>query len=303
MTGSFNLSPNSSVGHVRLNVHNVKRSLHFYNEILGFQLIGKASNDNALLAPVGSNNNDHILELSRANTTRRVNNGAQLIMRQAGLYHFAVLLPSRKHLANIFKHLTENSSQISFEGAADHGVSESLYLRDPEYNGIEIYRDKDQSEWKRKGKFQVEMKTDRLDLEQLLSEAKDRKDWRIPSKTVIGHVHLHVSNLINSKKFYSGVLGLNPTCSYPGANFFAADSYHHHVATNTWLGNDIASADFNSPGLDYFSLDLKSKENFDDLLHELRRLKVKVMSDDDNKINNKSFFILDPDKIKIKIHY
>jgi catechol 2,3-dioxygenase len=300
---SFDLSPNTAVGHVRLNVHNVKRSLHFYSELLGFQTIGKASNDNAVLAPVRSDNNYHLLELGRVNTTRRVNNGEQSIMRQAGLYHFAILLPSRKHLANIFKHLTENSSQIYFEGAADHGVSESLYIRDPEHNGIEIYRDKEQSEWKRIGKFQVEMKTDHLNLEQLLSEAEDEKDWHMPSKTVIGHVHLHVSNLVNSKKFYSEILGLHHTCSYPGANFFAADSYHHHIATNTWLGTDIASADSNNSGLDYFSLDLKSKETFDDLLHQLRRLKVKVMSDDSNKINNKSFFILDPDKIKIKIHY
>lgn len=303
MTKSFDLSPNTSVGHVKLNVHNVKRSLHFYSELLGFQLIGKASNDNAMLASVGGNNNDHILELSRANTTRRVNNGEQSIIRQAGLYHFAVLLPSRKHLAKLFKHLTQNSNQLYFEGAADHAVSESLYLRDPDFNWIEIYRDREQSEWKRTGQFQVEMKTDRLDLEQLLSEAEDENEWYMPSKTIIGHVHLHVSDLVNSRKFYSETLGLHHTCSYPGANFFAAGSYHHHIATNTWRGNDILKSDSGSLGLDHYSLNLKSNENIEELLVQLSRMKVKVLDDDSNKTNKKSFFILDPDNIKIQIAY
>lgn len=288
--------------HVRLNVRNMQRSLHYYHELLGFQLIGKASDKNALLAPVGSNNNDHLLQLSRLDEPHRIIEGERPTIRQAGLYHFAVLLPSRKHLANILKHLTENSNQLCFEGAADHSVSESLYLRDPDNNGVEIYRDRDQSEWKRTGQFQVEMRTHHLNLEKLLSEAEDGKNWRMPPKTVIGHVHLHVSNLINTKKFYSEILGLHHTCSYPGANFFAAGSYHHHIATNTWLGNDIAKANSKDPGLHYFSLDLKSKENFDDLLHHLHRLKVKALIDDRNKINKDSFFILDPDNIKIQIH-
>jgi catechol 2,3-dioxygenase len=302
LTKSFEISPSTSVGHVRLNVHSVERSLHFYQDLLGFQLIGKPSDENATLASIGSNNNDHLLELSRLRTPHRMIEGERSTFRQAGLYHFAILLPSRRHLANILKHLTGNSNQIYFEGAADHLVSESLYLRDPDFNGVEIYRDRDQSEWKRTGQFQVEMKTDHLNLEQLLGEADDQKEWRMPSKTVIGHVHLHVSNLVNSKKFYSKILGLHHTCSYPGANFFAADSYHHHIATNTWLGSDIANVDSSHPGLDHFALKLDSKENFEELLHQMRHMKIEVLTDDSNKINKESFFILDPDKIKIQIY-
>jgi catechol 2,3-dioxygenase len=213
------------------------------------------------------------------------------------------LLPSRRHLANIFKHLTENSNQIYFEGAADHSVSESLYLRDPDSNGVEIYRDRDESEWKRTGQFQVEMKTDHLNLKQLLEEAADEIEWRMPTNTIIGHVHLHVSDLIKSTNFYSEILGLHHTCSYPGTNFFAADSYHHHIAINTWLGNDIAKAYSSQPGLDHFSLNLQSKENYEELLNQIRNMKIEVLRDDDNKINKDSFFILDPDKIKIEIYY
>jgi len=300
---SFEINPGTSVAKVRLNVYSMERSLRFYRDLLGFQLIAKSSDDNAFLSPIGSNNKDHLLHLSRVDRADRVNDGEQSIIRQAGLYHFAILLPSRRHLADIFKHLAENSNQIYFEGAADHSVSESLYLRDPDSNGVEIYRDRDQSEWKRTGQFQVEMKTDHLNLNQLLKEATNQIEWRMPVNTVIGHVHLHVSDLIKSSNFYSEILGLHHTCSYPGANFFAANSYHHHIAVNTWLGNDIAKADPKQPGLDHFSLNLESKENFEELLNQMRRMKIEVLRDDDNKINKDSFFILDPDKIKIEIYY
>jgi len=292
-----------SVANVKLNAHSVERSLSFYRDLLGFQLIEKTSDDNAFLSPVGSNNKNYLLQLSRIDTANTVIEGEQSTIRKAGLYHFAILLPSRRHLANIFKHLTDNSNQLYFEGAADHAVSESLYLRDPDSNGVEIYRDRHPSEWNKTGQFQIEMKTDHLDLEQLLREAEDHLDWHMPADTVIGHIHLHVSDLIKSSNFYSKVLGLHHTCSYPGANFFAADSYHHHIATNTWLGNDIAKADSTQHGLDHFSLNLKSKENFEELLHQMKRMKIEVLADDGNKINKKSFFILDPDKIKIQIYY
>jgi len=292
-----------SVANVKLNVHSVERSLSFYRDLLGFQLIEKTSDDNAFLSPVGSNNKNYLLQISRIDTANTVIEGEQSTIRKAGLYHFAILLPSRRHLANIFKHLTDNSNQLYFEGAADHAVSESLYLRDPDSNGVEIYRDRHPSEWNKTGQFQIEMKTDHLDLEQLLREAEDHLDWHMPADTVIGHIHLHVSDLIKSSNFYSKVLGLHHTCSYPGANFFAADSYHHHIATNTWLGNDIAKADSTQHGLDHFSLNLKSKENFEELLHQMKRMKIEVLTDDGNKINKKSFFILDPDKIKIQIYY
>ena len=83
------------------------------------------------------------------------------------------------------------------------------------------------------------MMTDRLNLKQLLKESEDQREWHMPADTVIGHVHLQVSDLVESSNFYSKILGLHHTCSYHGANFFAADSYHHHIAINSWLGNDV----------------------------------------------------------------
>jgi catechol 2,3-dioxygenase len=303
ITKSFEISPRMSVENVRLNAYSVKRSLHFYRDLLGFRVIGKPSDDGALLGTFDGNNKEYLLYLGRADTAHRATEGEQSVIQQAGLYHFAILLPSRIHLANIFKHLSENSNKLYFEGAADHLVSESLYLRDPDSNGVEIYRDRDRSEWNRTGQYQVEMKTDHLNLKQLLKEAEDSKAWRMPANTVIGHVHLHVSDLNKSSKFYSKILGLHHTCSYPGANFFAADSYHHHVAINTWLGNDIAKADPSQPGLDHFSLNLKSKENFEKLSQHMLSMKIESLNYNSNKTNKEAFFILDPNNIKIQICY
>ena len=110
-------------------------------------------------------------------------------------------------------------------------------------------------------------------------------------------------SLIKLRNFYSGILGLHHTCSYAGAHFFAADSYHHHIASDIWLGNNIANTDSRQLGLAHFSLNLESKENFEQLLQQIRRMKIKVLSNDNNKINNESFFIYDPDRIKIHVYY
>jgi catechol 2,3-dioxygenase len=122
----------------------------------------------------------------------------------------------------------------------NHSVSESIYIHDPDFNGIEVYRDRLPSEWIWNGN-KIHMITDPLDVKDLLiPDEKEREIWNIlPSNTSIGHVHLHVSNLVRTKRFYQDTLGLYHTASYLGAYFYAADNYHHHVATNTWIGTNI----------------------------------------------------------------
>jgi catechol 2,3-dioxygenase len=125
----------------------------------------------------------------------------------------------------------------------------------------------------------------------------------MPANTSIGHIHLHVSDLVKSSNFYSQVLGLHHTCSYPGANFFAAGSYHHHIAINTWLGNDISVADSSQPGLDHYSLNLNSRENFEELIHQMERMGIEILTNDADDTKTKSFIILDPSNIRIRIHH
>lgn len=296
---SFDISPRTSVAHVKLRVNDIQRSLDFYEHLLGFERVGKVSDENVFLIAYGNDNKKFLIHLSKVDNEHTINERERLAKR-AGLFHFAILLPNRGYLANIFRHFTENSDKLYFEGAADHLVSESLYLRDPDKNGVEIYRDKNRSEWKRIGEFQVEMSTERLDLDQLYQEATNFGSWRMPENTVIGHVHLHVSNLSIAKKFYSEILGLHHTCTFPGAYFFAADLYHHHVATNTWLGTNIEGAKSELGGLDYFALKLPFIADFDQLIQHLNSKNITITTDDRNK---NTIYVHDPDKIKIQISY
>jgi catechol 2,3-dioxygenase len=295
---AFEISPRTSVAHVKLRVYDIQRSLDFYEQLLGFKTIGRTSDENAFLSVDEGDHQHYLIHLSKVDNERTTDKREQLVKR-AGLFHFAILLPNRRDLANVYRHLNENSDKIYFEGAADHLVSESLYLRDPDNNGVEIYRDKNRSDWKRIGEFQVEMSTDRLNLDQLYQEADNFGPWIMPENTVIGHIHLHVSNLSESKKFYSEILGLHHTCTFPGAYFFAADLYHHHVATNTWLGTNIQEANSEQVGLDYFALKLPSKHESDRLIRQLHSKNINMTSDEKN--NKKIIYIHDPDKIKIQI--
>ncbi|HVD20450.1 MAG TPA: VOC family protein, partial [Nitrososphaera sp.] len=170
----YKIDPAMKIGHVSLNVSNLSRSLDFYESVLGFKRIDRPSRGKALLS-VGDNNSSYLVELLQVNTTD-ANSGNLSRMnrstRRAGLYHFAILLPERRFLADILQNLSDKRDQIHFDGLADHLVSESIYLRDPDFNGVEIYSDRPTSEWRWKG-TQVEMATLPLNTTNLLKEATE----------------------------------------------------------------------------------------------------------------------------------
>ena len=200
--------------------------------------------------------------------------------RRAGLYHFAILLPERKNLADALLYLRDKQDQVHFDGLADHLVSEAIYISDPDLNGVEIYSDRPRSEWKWNGKdnnsnnSRLQMTTLPLNTKDLLKESTDTGWTGIPTGTSIGHIHLHVSNLSNAMKFYHEILGLNLTTTYPGAYFFAAGRYHHHIATNTWLGSNILPASPQSIGLNYFGIELPNIEEFDKIVKNLQQYNI-----------------------------
>lgn len=147
-----------------------------------------------------------------------------------GLYHFALLLPDRSSLAAIARRLLEQRWML--DGASDHGVSEALYLHDPEGNGIELYRDRPREAWP-VAPGEVAMTSAPLDIDDLLATAPVAAP--IHPETRFGHIHLHVGDLDDGERFYAGMLGLAVTQrTYPGALFLAAGGYHHHVGLNTW---------------------------------------------------------------------
>jgi catechol 2,3-dioxygenase len=203
-------------------VSNLTRSLAYYRDILGVEVV----DDDATSACLASADGRPLIELHHVGGTQPVRRGEVL-----GLYHFAILLPTRTALAQFVRHLAAKNTQF---GAADHLVSEAIYLWDADGLGIEVYADRPRERWRTSGRELI-MTTERLDLHDLVSAAGDAP-WRgLPAGTVMGHLHLSVSDLDEAKRFYHDALGLAMTVwSYPGALFMSAGGYHHHLATNTW---------------------------------------------------------------------
>jgi catechol 2,3-dioxygenase len=217
------IDPATSVGDVHLTISDLARSVQFYESHLGF-LVHRRDDRTAWLGAGGRD----LLVLSQCETAPRVRG-------TTGLYHFAILVPARADLARALRRLVDNGTVI--QGAADHGVSEALYLADPDGNGIEIYRDRPRAEWPHAG-GQLRMGADPIDLDELLAGKTD-PDGSAPLApgTLIGHVHLHVSRLDDAERFYVGVLGFELMQRYgPSALFVSAGGYHHHIGLNTWAG-------------------------------------------------------------------
>jgi catechol 2,3-dioxygenase len=222
----FRLPDATRLGPVRLQVADLRRSLAFYQDVLGLRLTESAG-AGAVLAAEGDDT--PLVEL-------RERPGARPAPRRGalGLYHFAILLPDRAALGRLVRHLSEAGVPA---GAADHLVSESLYLQDPDNLGIEVYSDRPRNSWRRVG-LELMMATDPLDIAGLLREAADVRWSGMPAGTTMGHVHLHVGDLDQGAAFYSDGIGFDRMVwHYPGALFLAAGGYHHHLGTNTWAGS------------------------------------------------------------------
>ncbi len=309
--GSFVVNPLLKIDHVHLRVSDLKKSVDFYQTILGFKVLEKKlDGKTALLSLAAEEDKSSIplLALTEINNEKYNNNTSnknKKIKKEAGLHHFAILLPERKFLASFLRNMQNYLDPQHFEGMADHGVSESIYIHDPAFNGIEIYMDRLPSKWMWNGN-KVHMVTDPLNVKDLQRQDVNETWNGLPSKTTIGHVHLHVSNLARSKRFYQETLGLYHTASYPGANFFAADKYHHHIATNTWLGTNILPADnYEMPGLDHCAIILPDREAMDSLKNHLNETKTPIeeKTNESSKQYSSSLNIVDPDRIKIQFFY
>ena len=302
------INPNLEIDHVHLKVSNLEKLIHFYESILGFKLV-RLESKIAFLSSSSSENKDSsrflvVISELKDNAVSIFNHKPRI----AGLYHFAILLPERRYLAYFLKHIQKNLNPEYYEGMADHAVSESIYLHDPDFNGIEVYSDRDPNKWKWKD-HTVHMVTEPLNVKDLFKEAidVDNKWNELPGKTSIGHVHLHVSNLVKAKRFYYDILQLNHIATYPGAYFFAANRYHHHVATNTWLGENISPAynDNNNPGLDHYAINLHNENDLFLLKNRLLEFKIDIdekLIENDNQFSS-SFYAYDFDGIKIQFLY
>jgi catechol 2,3-dioxygenase len=208
---------------VALVTRNIESVLPFYRDTLG--LVARFPDARTLTLHFSA-------EGPAVITFSEVPNARQPIERVAGLFHIALLVPDRPTLAAVLARLIER--RYPLEGLSDHGVSEALYLADPDGNGLEIYRDRDRAEWPMSGD-KVAMVTRALDPRGLLRDLPSPPPSAPLAHATLGHVHLQVTALESAQKFYTDQLGLTVRQDdYPGAVFMAADGYHHHIAVNTW---------------------------------------------------------------------
>ncbi|MDX6637102.1 MAG: catechol 2,3-dioxygenase [Solirubrobacterales bacterium] len=230
------------IGAVHLVVRDLERSIEFYEGALGLEEVGRSGG----VARMGAGG-QALLHLRGEPEAPPRPPGT------TGLFHFAILVPSRPDLAASLARLAAAGERLT--GASDHLVSEALYLRDPDGIGIEIYRDRPPSEWAYDGE-EIRMASLPLDLDSILAELEPSAAAKpVAAGTRIGHVHLNVADIAASERFYCDVLGLDVTVrSYPGALFVSAGGYHHHIGVNTWNGEGAPSPPEGSVGLERFEL-------------------------------------------------
>jgi catechol 2,3-dioxygenase len=251
------LHPATAIGAVHLTVRDLEGEVAFHVERLGFEVLRRESD----VVHLGAGGPDLLVLWSAS--------GAPRVRGSTGLYHLAVCVPSRRDLARVLDHLRVTRTPL--QGASDHGVSEALYLSDPEGNGLEIYRDRPRAAWPLDDAG-LWMPSAPLDLETLLAEADAGEPWPgLPGGTRIGHVHLTVSNLVEAERFYIGILGFDVMQRVgDSALFVSAGGYHHHVALNTWAGVGAPPPPPGAAGLRHFEIQLPDAGERERLLERAR---------------------------------
>jgi catechol 2,3-dioxygenase len=244
------IHPETAIGAVRLTVADLARSRDFYERVIGLR--GTEHDDGTLT--LGAPGEAPLIELIADASA------PALDRRATGLFHLAILLPTRRDLALALRRLGE--ARWPLDGASDHLVSEALYLSDPDGNGIEIYRDRPRDEWPHDGDT-LQMATLPLDLESVIGELLSPEDRAetAPPGTTMGHVHLQVADIPQAEAFYSGALGFDVIVrGYPGALFVSAGGYHHHIGVNTWHSDGSSPPAPGAIGMRAFEIELPDQD-------------------------------------------
>jgi len=271
------------LGGVELTITDLERALDFYTRVLGLSV--RELDDRS--AALGAGGEDLV--------TLRVVPGARPAGRHAGLYHYALLFPSREELARVGRRVAESRTRI--DGASDHGTHEAIYLPDPDGIGIELAADRPREQWP------ANLYDDflshgpaPLDLHGLLASVTgEQPSERAAGGLRIGHVHLHVGELDAATRFYRDGLGFEVMGELPSAVFVAAGGYHHHVAFNIWRGRGASPARADAIGLRHWTLILDSDEDLAAIRGRLTALGVAVDDRQDGVIAH------DPSNIAVLI--
>jgi catechol 2,3-dioxygenase len=287
MATHFHKKPNLYTSHVQLKVSSLEQSIEYYTTIIGFQVLNQTEKT-VYLTVDGVSSLLSLVEVTDAIPPQGF----------TGLYHFALLLPTRKDLGNIVQHFIQHNVRL---GAADHDVSEALYLNDPDGNGIEIYIDRPEQQWTWTHEGLVHMTTEQLNFQPILAEA-DGKWAGLPKETVMGHIHLSVSDLEKTEEFYTKILDYNVVCRYGGqALFISTGNYHHHIGLNTWQSNGRPALPDHAAGLKSYTVVLKDELYADSVRNKLQSAGLLIeMAEGEALYGGRQLFsTLDPNGIRI----
>lgn len=276
---------NTKIQSIDLRIRDMNTSLDFYSNQIGLKEVERAGGVSFLST---DGNFPYLIKL--------VEEKDALVRMQGtvGLFHLALRFPSRKELAKVFMRLFNN--KLKFQGFSDHLVSEAIYLADPDGNGVELYADKPKETWVWNA-GEVMMDSLPLDLSLITRELGENDSLNgIHPETDIGHIHLNVSNLLKAEKFYGSILGFDVTnYSYPGAKFFSAGKYHHHIGANIWRTKKESKLNEDSLGMISFTIKIPDEDFLKNLIQSSSENAL-LSSKDKNEIEIKDF---DGNKIKL----
>ena len=265
-----------------LNVKDLASQTAFYQQVLGLEILSQTETESIL--GLGGKALVQLIQAQEEGQGRE----------HYGLYHLAILLPTREALADVLKHLTD--LQIPLVGGADHGYSEALYLEDLEGNGIELYRDKPVSTWDIREDGRIIGVTEALAAQDIYELGERVEPFILAEGTRMGHIHLSVKDSRKSSQFYQKVLGLEDKFSVPSASWIATGDYHHHLAVNEWGGKGLAPRKQGLPGLAYYVIEVASKEELLTIVQRAQAVDAPI-----KWLTSSRLEITDPDGIVTRI--
>jgi catechol 2,3-dioxygenase len=254
------------VGQVTIRVRKLDAVADFYRDMIGLSVMERSASG----ATLGAGGVKLLMLDAHPDASTESRNAA-------GLFHTAFLMPTRKDLARWLVHAAIH--RVPLSGFADHRVSESVYLDDPEGNGIEVYADRDPSLWQW-NEGTVTMATDQLDIDDLVALTNTRvSDYaKAPDGMRIGHVHLRVGDLAKADGFYRATIGMDQTRARQGAAFLSSGRYHHHLGLNVWQSAGAGRRDDAATGLVWFSLEVEKPDLFAAQEQRLRQAGLEVVT-------------------------